>query len=134
MRGIRRPELGEHLRVSYAKVAEFQRRGTIHLHAVIRLDGPGGPGSEPPVWADAALVTDAVRHAAGTAVLSTTRPDGAGLALRFGSQVDVAPIRVFTAGEELSASGVARYVAKYVTKGDIPGLGARSYGALAWPH
>jgi hypothetical protein len=36
--------------------------------------------------------------------------------------VDIAPIRVFTAGEELSATGVARYVAKYVTKGDIPGL------------
>lgn len=120
--GIRRSELREHLRVSYAKVAEFQRRGVIHLHAVIRFDGPDGPGSEPPGWADADLLADAVRQAAGAAVLSSTRPDGTGLALRFGAQVDIAPIRAFAAGEELSAAGVARYVAKYVTKGDIPGL------------
>ena len=26
------------MRISYAKVAEFQRRGAIHFHAVIRLD------------------------------------------------------------------------------------------------
>ncbi|MBS2554333.1 replication initiation protein [Catenulispora sp. NL8] len=120
--GVKRSELREHVRVSYAKVAEFQRRGAVHLHVVIRLDGPDGPGSEPPGWADGVLLADAVRHAAGAALLSTTRPDGAGLALRFGSQVDIAPIRAFAAGEELSASGVARYVAKYVTKGDIPGL------------
>lgn len=120
--GIARSELREHLRVSYAKVAEFQRRGAIHLHAVIRLDGPDGPGSAPAAWADADLLADALRYAAGTAVLSTARPDGAGLVLRFGSQVDIAPIRAFAAGEELSAAGVARYVAKYVTKGDIPGL------------
>lgn len=55
-------------------------------------------------------------------MLSTARPDGAGLVLRFGPQVDIAPIRASAAGEELSAAGVARYVAKYVTKGDIPGL------------
>lgn len=120
--GIARSELREHLRVSYAKVAEFQRRGAIHLHVVVRLDGPDGPGSEPPAWADADVLADVVRFAAGSAVLSTVRPDGTGLALRFGSQVDIAPIRAFAAGEELSAAGVARYVAKYVTKGDIPGL------------
>lgn len=120
--GIRRSELRRHLRLSYAKVAEFQRRGAIHLHAVIRLDGPNGPGSEPAGWADEALLAGAARHAAGAAVLNTARPDGAGLALRFGAQVDVVPIRAFAAGEELSAAAVAGYVAKYVTKGDIPGL------------
>jgi Replication initiator protein, pSAM2 len=30
--------LREQVRVSYAKVAEYQRRGLVHLHAVIRLD------------------------------------------------------------------------------------------------
>jgi hypothetical protein len=120
--GIKRSELREHLRLSYAKVAEFQRRGAIHLHAVVRLDGPDGPGSEPPGWADPDLLADAVRHAAGTAVLSTARPGGEALTLRFGSQLDMQPIRAFAASEELSASAVAGYVAKYVTKGDIPGL------------
>ncbi|WP_344016873.1 replication initiator [Kitasatospora atroaurantiaca] len=30
------------LRVSFAKVAEYQKRGVVHFHAVIRLDGPDG--------------------------------------------------------------------------------------------
>jgi hypothetical protein len=33
----------QHARLSYAKVAEYQRRGLVHFHAVIRLDGPDGP-------------------------------------------------------------------------------------------
>jgi hypothetical protein len=28
------------VRVQFAKVAEFQRRGIVHFHALIRLDGP----------------------------------------------------------------------------------------------
>jgi hypothetical protein len=27
-------------RVSYTKVAEYQRRGVVHFHAIVRLDGP----------------------------------------------------------------------------------------------
>ena len=34
----RKTQLRRLVRVSYAKVAEFQRRGAIHFHAVIRLD------------------------------------------------------------------------------------------------
>lgn len=120
--GLSRSELPGHVRMSYAKVAEFQRRGAIHLHAVIRLDGPDGPDAQPPGWADADLLSAGIRHAAAAAVQSTARPDGEVLPLRFGSQVDVALIGAFAAGEELSAAAVARYVAKYVTKGDIPGL------------
>lgn len=29
--------------VQYAKVAEFQRRGAVHFHALVRLDGPRTP-------------------------------------------------------------------------------------------
>ena len=36
--GLQEGELRRLVRVSYAKVAEFQRRGAIHFHAVIRLD------------------------------------------------------------------------------------------------
>ena len=54
--------------ISYAKVAEFQRRGVIHFHAVIRLDAattcrcPGrlAPPSQP---FTAALLEDALRQA-----------------------------------------------------------------------
>jgi hypothetical protein len=47
--GIRERELRRRLRVSFAKVAEFQRRGVVHLHAIIRLDGPGDPFAAPPL-------------------------------------------------------------------------------------
>ena len=36
--GLQEGELRRLVRISYAKVAEFQRRGAIHFHAVIRLD------------------------------------------------------------------------------------------------
>ena len=36
--GVQEGELRRLVRISYAKVAEFQRRGAIHFHAVIRLD------------------------------------------------------------------------------------------------
>lgn len=41
--GVRRAALRRTLRLSYAKVAEYQARGLVHFHAVIRLDGPEGP-------------------------------------------------------------------------------------------
>ncbi|MGW6445569.1 replication initiator [Lentzea sp. NPDC055074] len=33
------PGVRGHARVSYAKVAEYQRRGLVHFQAVIRIDG-----------------------------------------------------------------------------------------------
>ena len=36
--GMTQKRLREHVRVAYVKVAEYQRRGLVHLHAVIRLD------------------------------------------------------------------------------------------------
>src|SRR4051812_45652646 len=39
--GMTEAKLGRTLRVSYAKVAEFQRRGVVHFHAIIRVDGAG---------------------------------------------------------------------------------------------
>ncbi|MGH3626366.1 MAG: replication initiator, partial [Sciscionella sp.] len=46
--GVARARLSGVVRVSFAKVAEFQRRGSVHFHAVIRLDGPDGPDCAPP--------------------------------------------------------------------------------------
>jgi hypothetical protein len=44
--------LAERLRVSYAKVAEYQRRGVVHFHAIIRLDTPAAAGllTRPLAW------------------------------------------------------------------------------------
>jgi hypothetical protein len=48
------------VRVPFAKVAEYQRRGVVHFHAIIRLDGPAGPSTAPPTWATVGLLTAAI--------------------------------------------------------------------------
>src|ERR1035438_2263291 len=48
------------IRISFAKVAEYQRRGLVHFHAAIRLDGPGGPSTPPPAWVTLDLLTAAI--------------------------------------------------------------------------
>lgn len=112
--GLTLRELRNQLTVSFAKVAEYQRRGVVHFHAVIRLDGPDGPTSPPPAWATADMLADAVRHAASA--VSVTVPaiaDEPARVLRWGTQVDTRPI---TMNGELSDHAVAGYIAKYATK------------------
>jgi hypothetical protein len=72
--GLTLRELRDHVTVSFAKVAEYQRRGVVHFHAVIRLDGPGGPSALPPSWACHEVLTDAVDQAAH-AVQARSRSD-----------------------------------------------------------
>src|SRR5262249_41641944 len=74
--GVPVREFRDYARLSYAKVAEYQRRGLVHLHAVIRLDGPDGPTTAPPPGLDLAALRTAILDAARTATLSTHRPDG----------------------------------------------------------
>lgn len=115
--GVTQTQLGAHARVSFAKVAEYQRRGAVHFHAVIRLDGPGGPADTPPPWATVALLADAVRGAAGA--VRVTMPASAALGervFRWGSQLDVHPVRAYGDGAALADDAVAAYVAKYVSK------------------
>ncbi len=104
-------------RVSFGKVAEYQRRGAVHFHAVIRLDGPNGPDTPPPPWATISLLDDAIRSAARSAGVPVPATSGGLPAriLQWGNQVDVRPIGAF-AGGEISEQAVASYVAKYATK------------------
>ncbi|MBZ6227868.1 replication initiator [Streptomyces olivaceus] len=126
--GLTRTEFGEVARLSYAKVAEYQRRGLVHFHAVIRLDGPDGPGSSLPGWADVPLLLDAVHVVAGRVRLVAPGVDIIGTrVLRFGAQVDVRPVASREQGggrRPASAGAVAGYIAKYATKG------AESAGAV----
>lgn len=117
--GIGRSELRNCLKVSYAKVAEYQKRGAIHFHAVIRLDGPDGAEDAPPAWATTELLTDAIRSAAVLAEAPGPDLDGRTYAFRFGKQLDIRPIRSadFAGTTELSSRAVAGYIAKYATKG-----------------
>ncbi|WP_460363000.1 replication initiator [Actinocorallia lasiicapitis] len=100
--------------VSFAKVAEFQKRGVVHLHAVIRLDGPDGPADTPPTWATPAVLEAAVRSAVpAVTVSSPASPGMPARAFGWGRQVDV---RLIKSGGKLTDQAVAGYVAKYATK------------------
>ncbi|GAA2614384.1 replication initiator [Actinomadura fulvescens] len=112
--GLTQQEFRDALTVSFAKVAEYQRRGVVHFHAVIRFDGPDGPTSPPPAWATFDLLQDAVRHAAGAvSITSPGAPDAPARALDWGAQVDV---RAITTSGDLTETAVAGYIAKYATK------------------
>ncbi|MFI2350888.1 replication initiator [Streptomyces sp. NPDC019443] len=117
--GLTQRDFPKAARVSFAKVAEYQKRGAVHFHAVIRIDGPEGSQSAPPAWATAELLTDAIRAAARHAVVSGPVVDGRPHAFRFGRQLDVRPIRSadFEGPAELTERAVAAYIAKYATKG-----------------
>ena len=121
---------GVKLRVSYGKVAEYQRRGVVHFHALIRLDlrrprRPGcrysrhPPGSPPPTSGE--LVAAAV-----TATRFLT-PDYADTRhswpIEWGRQLDIRPVtprRPLTARRTCRTEAVAAYLAKYATKATEP--------------
>jgi hypothetical protein len=121
--GLQEGELRRLVRVSYAKVAEFQRRGAIHFHAVIRLDAAtdcrcAGCLAAPPDRFTATLLEKALREAVAVVGVSCpTLDEGPGRYARWGEQLDV---RNITRGDdeagELSAEQVAGYIAKYATK------------------
>ncbi|MFK0118727.1 replication initiator protein RepSA [Streptomyces sp. NPDC090994] len=133
--GLTRRELADRLRVSYGKVAEFQKRGAIHFHAIIRVDGPEGPGSAPPSWATVQLLDDAVRAAAAHGYTSVSVPaadDHPARTFRWGRQLDVRPVKAFGDGSDLTEQAVASYVAKYATKAaESTGTLDRRIGELA---
>ncbi|MGW1799724.1 replication initiator protein RepSA [Streptomyces sp. NPDC001984] len=133
--GLTQRELADVCRVSYGKVAEFQKRGAVHFHAVIRLDGPDGPDSPPPSWASTDLLTDAIRSAAAHSYTSVSIPaagDQPARTFRLGTQLDVRPVKAFGDGSDLTEKAVASYVAKYATKAaENTGTLDRRIGELA---
>ncbi|MFF9685552.1 replication initiator protein RepSA [Streptomyces sp. NPDC014623] len=117
--GLTQVELKESARLSYGKVAEFQKRGAIHFHAVMRIDGPDGPGTPPPSWATVDLLTDAIHAAARhnyTSVSAPAADDQPARTFRWGTQLDVRPVVAFGDGSDVTEQAVASYVAKYATK------------------
>ncbi|MFD7390331.1 replication initiator [Streptomyces sp. NPDC059852] len=117
--GLTQRAFRDHARVSFAKVAEYQKRGAVHFHAVIRLDGPEGGETAPPARATAELLTDAIRAAAAAARVDGPDVEGRPHTFVFGRQLDVRTIRStdFNDGQDLTERAVAAYVAKYATKG-----------------
>ena len=122
--GLSEGELRGLVRVSFAKVAEYQRRGAVHFHAIIRLDAATNCGcsacvSPPPAEITAELLEAAVRKAAEAVAIACPAVDedqGVTLTARWGEQLDVHHITEAGDDGELSAEKVAGYVAKYATK------------------
>jgi hypothetical protein len=108
--GLTAKALATQMRLSFAKVAEYQRRGVVHFHAIIRLDGPAGPTTEPPAWATFGLLAAAIAQAARAIRVHISAASGLpARTLAWGTQDDTRPI---TATDH----NVAAYVAKYATK------------------
>jgi len=116
---------GARIRLSYAKVAEFQRRGLIHFHAIFRLDGhdPAHPERtvqpHPAITAD--VLADLIRQVASSAWFATVahpaKPSGWDIA--WGAQIDPRIVRL-TGDGEVTDVAVASYLAKYATKSTEP--------------
>ncbi|MER5449050.1 replication initiator [Streptomyces sp. NPDC002764] len=114
--GLVQSHFARHARLSFARVAEYQRRAAVHVHAVVRLDGPAGPGDEPPPWGTAELLAHVVRASARRVLVVAPYSHALGeMTLRWGAQVDARPLHADGDGPDDDA--VAAYVAKYVTKG-----------------
>jgi hypothetical protein len=121
--GLTEEELRRLVRISFAKVAEYQKRGAVHFHAIIRLDAATSCGcpscvAPPPAGFTAELLEDAVRKAAGTVRITLPLEDdpaGLQLAAGWGGQLDVRRIAADN-GEKLTEEQVAGYIAKYATK------------------
>lgn len=114
--GLPQSRFPNHARLSFARVAEYQKRAAVHVHAVVRLDGPAGPADEPPPWGTADRLTGAVHASAQRVLVHTPYSPAVGqLALRWGTQLDVRPLQNDGTGPDDDA--VAAYIAKYVTKG-----------------
>ncbi|NJP27830.1 replication initiation protein [Microbispora hainanensis] len=110
------------VRVSFAKVAEYQARGIVHFHAVVRLDGRSEDNTPlpPPDWATVDLLDRAARTAAASVHVDSPHCEQVGGVRRlvFGSQVDIKPIVAGELTEDaLTEAQVAGYIAKYATKG-----------------
>jgi hypothetical protein len=106
--------LARRVRVSYAKVAEYQARGAIHFHAVIRLDAASDEVALPPTEFTVELLARAIREAVDQVAVPLPQLGAGPVRLaRWGSQLDLRPVQ--TRGE-LTAEAVAGYIAKYATK------------------
>lgn len=107
--GLSEKELSKRIRVSYAKVIEFQRRGVVHIHVVIRLDDPNNQSSPPKIAVSPSQVELALRLAVNQ-VKVNFKTGGKVETIVWGTELDVREVNESMVGK------VANYIAKYATK------------------
>ena len=115
--GITQKRLKKLVRASYVKVAEYQQRGLVHVHVVIRLDKAMPKYRRDVVRAPDSrftveLLEDALRAAAAAVTVPVPAEVGGGY-VTWGAQLDVQHIGT---GRALEPGRCASYLAKYATK------------------
>lgn len=135
--GVPRSKLSQTARVRFAKVAEFQRRGVVHYHAIVRIDGVDGAGAPPSSQCTTELLAQVVQAAAKAASVALPKAllmemaEGTPVKLRWGSQREVVAL------DRHTCTRAAGYIAKYATKATEAATGGtlikpiRSRGCLA---
>ena len=131
--GLTQKDLRAVVRIRFVKVAEYQTRGVVHFHAVLRLDAPGEDYQPPHPGITAETLCDAIALAAAAVVIE---PEDQAVTLGFGAQTDTRIIRpghdLPGTGQALNGMAVANYIAKYATKTlTAPGLSSQRIRAEA---
>jgi hypothetical protein len=107
--GLGEAEFRRRVQLSFAKVVEYQRRGAIHIHAVIRIDTPGEELHAGDV--EVVSVIEAVRMAARAVFVRY--PEQLGGVARFGRELRIDRLEP---GDSRNRRRMSGYVAKYATK------------------
>jgi hypothetical protein len=105
-------EAARKLRLSYVKVVEFQKRGSVHLHALVRADTRDDEHGEAPIGINADVVATALQMAVRKVTAPLPVSQGA-RRIAWGKQVDTAVVTEAENGRRRAAA----YLAKYATKG-----------------
>jgi hypothetical protein len=112
--------LGKVASVQFVKVAEYQTRGLVHFHALLRLDGNDGPGSPAPL--DGIDLAQLLAETIGKVTFEAPPVDHTGVTrvLSWGNQVDLRVVRDGDRTDDpdaaLTPGQVAGYLAKYASK------------------
>jgi hypothetical protein len=127
--GVTEAQFRNQARLSYGKVAEFQARGLVHFHVIVRVDGPAGPVQPPPEGLTVEVLTAAIEAAAHQALVTSpySRASGGPRRICWGEQLDIKPIVTEAGDGQLTDKKVAGYISKYSTKA------AESTGTLDRP-
>ena len=128
--GMNKTTFSKQFRLSFAKVAEYQRRGVVHLHAVIRIDSATNNLQTLPRAVTAPMLINAITSA--VAKVSVPYPGGISGFARWGPQLDVRGISnekeyiseiaskdtddISEPTSGLRSRKIANYIAKYATK------------------
>lgn len=107
--GVRRTEMYRHAKVHYFKVAELQRRGLVHFHALARLESPQLEAVESYGSDFIGALVDAAQNVTLTNELGR---------FKWGGMLDIKTVGKQSDDARLLAS----YLAKYVTKTAGEGL------------